>query len=682
MCGRFSLRVAHEEIEQLEGHDAAPAAWERRDAFVPRYNLAPHTNAPVLRRREHNKDELVLSTMRWGLIPHFAKFEDKNLNTTNARSENLIDGGGMWASIKGGKRCAVPCQGYYEWLTKGTKKTPHYIKPKDGRLMLMAGLWDVVQLRADQTEPLWTFSIVTTASGSALSWLHDRQPVMLDTPEALSTWLDTSSQKWTPELGKLLSATKSPLDCYAVPPEVGRVGVESPTFIEPVATRKDGIQAMFAKQTQAAKTKPSPSKAAATSSPKPPPSSSKQAEKRRRHDSDLGDDEIEILDRPPSPKKLAIVRVFIFKHTDLARRVFLFLLVTALSAILLTKRIQSVRDAFRSVAVPAQKNLTMSSTVPALETDIPTLQAAWRADLAALPSTPDNIPSFFFGHGSPMLVAPPSFNRGSRFEALAKWGGPQGALATFLKDFGPALLSKYKPKAIVVFSAHWETTRERLVTDYGASNPLLMDYYNFPPEMYDITFKSRGDSAIAQRVVQLFNAAGMPARLTPASEARGEDGRGFAGPGLDHGVFVPFSVMFGPELAEVPIIQASIDASLSPETNIAVGRALTQLRKEGVLLLSGGLTTHNLREITSFSPFSANDLHKGFDRAIVEALKGKDEEERKEKLIKLTQHPGFRASHPREEHFVPIYVALGAGEHGEAKLIGDLYGAKTVAFGL
>ena len=56
--------------------------------------------------------------------------------------------------------------------------------------------------------------------------------------------------------------------------------------------------------------------------------------------------------------------------------------------------------------------------------------------------------------------------------------------------------------------------------------------------------------------------------------------------------------------------------------------------------------------------------------------------ERKRKLIALTQHPGFRASHPREEHFVPIYVALGAGEQGEAKMIGDLFGAKTVAFGL
>ncbi|KAJ7058097.1 Extradiol ring-cleavage dioxygenase class III enzyme subunit B [Mycena amicta] len=322
----------------------------------------------------------------------------------------------------------------------------------------------------------------------------------------------------------------------------------------------------------------------------------------------------------------------------------------------------------------------MSST---LVTDIPTLQSNWRADIDSLPATPDNIPSFFFGHGSPMLVAPPSFTRAARFgEDVLKWGGPNGALATFLKDFGPALLEKYKPKAIVVFSAHWETQGERLVTDYGSLNPLLMDYYGFPPEMYQIEFKSHGDTAIANRVVELFKEAGLSARLTPKTEPRGEDGRGFAGPGLDHGVFVPFSVMFGPTLDSIPVIQVSIDASLSPEANRKVGRAVAKLRTENVLLLSGGLTMHNLRDITCMSPFTAKDVHKEFDRAIVDAVRVQDGLERKDKLVALLKHPGFRAAHPREEHFVPIYVALGAGEEGDAKLIGDIFGAKTIAFGL
>ena len=103
--------------------------------------------------------------------------------------------------------------------------------------------------------------------------------------------------------------------------------------------------------------------------------------------------------------------------------------------------------------------------------------------------------------------------------------GPTGPLAAFLEDFGPALLKKYKPKGIVVFSAHWESSGERLgmssmsprsplielclttahpVTDYGDENPLLYDYYGFQPALYQLKFKSRGDSALSQRVVHLY----------------------------------------------------------------------------------------------------------------------------------------------------------------------------------
>ncbi|KAF8192688.1 hypothetical protein K438DRAFT_1589779, partial [Mycena galopus ATCC 62051] len=227
----------------LEGYNASVAEWERRDAFVPRYNIAPRTQAPVLRR---NGSQLVISSMKWGLVPHYSKFEDKALNTFNARAENLVRGGGMWASLKGTKRCAVLCQGYYEWKNK----LPHFVKPKDGRLMLMAGLYDSVVLQS-QTEALWTFSIVTTAANSALSWLHDRMPVILETPEALNAWLDTSSQQWTQDLVKLLVPTSCALDCYQVPKEVGKVGNESSAFIEPLASRKDGTQFIFAAQRQA-----------------------------------------------------------------------------------------------------------------------------------------------------------------------------------------------------------------------------------------------------------------------------------------------------------------------------------------------------------------------------------------------------------------------------------------------
>jgi len=209
-----------------------------------------------------------------------------------------------------------------------------------------------------------------------------------------------------------------------------------------------------------------------------------------------------------------------------------------------------------------------------------------------------------------------------------------------------------------------------------------MDYYGFPPELYQLKFKSRGESRLARRVVELYKQAGHAARVTSVQEPRGKDGRGFSGPGLDHGVFIPFRIMFGEEFTEIPIVQVSIDSSLDPEKNWAIGKAVSQLREEGILILSGGLTMHNLSDWASFSPDTARPSHKEFDEAIHKAIEIESAEDRKNGMVELTKHHGFRASHPREEHFVPLYVAAGAGEGGEVKTLLKIYGIPTFAFGV
>lgn len=90
---------------------------------------------------------------------------------------------------------------------------------------------------------------------------------------------------------------------------------------------------------------------------------------------------------------------------------------------------------------------------------LPKTREDWRKALDALPENPAKIPAFFFGHGSPMLAFS---ENGPISSDVIKYAGSKGALANFLRDFGPALLAKYQPKAIVVFSAHWDTVGEQL----------------------------------------------------------------------------------------------------------------------------------------------------------------------------------------------------------------------------
>ncbi|KAI0830193.1 hypothetical protein BC628DRAFT_1416504 [Trametes gibbosa] len=260
MCGRFSLGVPADEIQALHGYNVHIGEWVGRADFVPRHNIAPRSQAPVIRRADadgpssssgqptsSSPARLMLQTMKWGLVPHFHKHEDSSLKTINARSEALVSSNtGIWASIKGRKRCAVVCEGYYEWLKKGKERLPYFTRHKDGRLMLLAGLWDCAVLEG-RGEPLWTFTIVTREGERAMRWLHDRQPVILADSAALHTWLDTAPRTWSPALTSLCQPPEHPdLLSYAVRKEVGQIGTESPTFVHPIEDRKDSIRAIFA----------------------------------------------------------------------------------------------------------------------------------------------------------------------------------------------------------------------------------------------------------------------------------------------------------------------------------------------------------------------------------------------------------------------------------------------------
>ncbi|CAH7675388.1 Extradiol ring-cleavage dioxygenase, class III enzyme, subunit B [Phakopsora pachyrhizi] len=308
----------------------------------------------------------------------------------------------------------------------------------------------------------------------------------------------------------------------------------------------------------------------------------------------------------------------------------------------------------------------------------------WRKALNGLPSRQEGdgkpIPTFYFAHGHPGTLVE------MRSKPFKMASSSNGELRDFLIDFGPKLIEKYRPKALVVFSAHWETNGHIKVTDYGEDQPLLRDYYGFPDHAYSVEWHSDGSTELTDKVISCLIRAGIMAKRTLRSEPRGEDGVTGPASGLDHGVFIPFNLMF-PEAVkkrfQIPVVQVSIAGSLKPADEIKLGQAISSLRHEGVLILAGGLTIHNFRRFEEWDAEKASKPVKEFELAIVEASLKKDGEERLKSLKDLTKLPGFRLACPREEHFAPIWIAAGAGsDQGQSQILCDLHGSKTIAYGV
>jgi aromatic ring-opening dioxygenase catalytic subunit (LigB family) len=180
-----------------------------------------------------------------------------------------------------------------------------------------------------------------------------------------------------------------------------------------------------------------------------------------------------------------------------------------------------------------------------------------------------------------------------------------------------------------------------------AERPTLMfDYYGFPEHTYRLKYPVAGAPDLEPRVRSLLAAAGLDLGV--------ESKRG-----LDHGVFVPFMLIY--PRADVPLMQLSLQHSLDPSQHLAIGRALAPLRKQGVLIVGSGMSYHNLAAM--FSGGGA-EAAAAFDAWLEEAVTGP--EERDQRLMAWRDAPGGRESHPRAEHLLPLMVAAGAaaGDRG------------------
>ncbi|KAK5089556.1 hypothetical protein LTR24_006111 [Lithohypha guttulata] len=219
-----------------------------------------------------------------------------------------------------------------------------------------------------------------------------------------------------------------------------------------------------------------------------------------------------------------------------------------------------------------------------------------------------------------------------------------------LEEIGREITQKVKPSAIVVFSAHWQAERPNTIeVNVSENEPLLYDFYGFPKHYYMEKFPNKGSPQLARRVMQLLGEAGIQA----VPEERG----------LDHGVFVPFKIMFSPEKKplSIPIVQVSLfDDDTDAAAHIKLGKAVQKLREENVQVIVSGMAVHNLRDLWmtratgQTMPYSVS-----FDAAMKEAVESKPGDDRNKAMEGLLRRPDSRKAHPSFEHLLPIHVGVG-----------------------
>ncbi len=159
----------------------------------PRYNIAPGQQVAVVRQNHDDLRHLV--TMKWGLVPSWAKDPTVGNRMINARSETVHEKPSFRQAFRS-RRCIIPASGFYEWHHTGKKKVPHYFRLHGGSVMSLAGLWE--KWKSPQGEDIETCTILTTAANGLVKKFHDRMPVILHSEE-FDLWLDRDAD----DLGRL-----------------------------------------------------------------------------------------------------------------------------------------------------------------------------------------------------------------------------------------------------------------------------------------------------------------------------------------------------------------------------------------------------------------------------------------------------------------------------------------------
>ena len=219
MCGRYLITTPVEAIRQTFGVDQRPN-------LAPRYNVAPTDIVPVIRRAEAGRE---LATLRWGLVPFWAKDLKIGAKMINAKAETVAEKPAFRDPFKR-RRCLVLADGFYEWKTIDGKKQPFLFRLKSGGLFAFAGLWAVWKDKESE-ERVESFTIITTEPNALTAPIHNRMPVILPA-DAYDLWLDPEAADGQ---SLLRPYPAEEMETFAVDRRVGNVRNDDPGLIEPIA---------------------------------------------------------------------------------------------------------------------------------------------------------------------------------------------------------------------------------------------------------------------------------------------------------------------------------------------------------------------------------------------------------------------------------------------------------------
>jgi putative SOS response-associated peptidase YedK len=240
MCGRFVSASSPQLL--VERFGVTEVGF---DDHAPDFNVTPRATVPIVRERAREPVARVLSLVRWGLVPSWAKDPTVGDRLINARAETVATTSSYKTAFRK-RRCIVPADAFYEWtskdkvarLPKGTPRQPYLVHRRDGEPMAFAGLWEIWRDEsiADRDAPdawLRTCAIVTTNANALLAPIHDRMPVML--PEASwDAWLDPANPDPAALEAMLVPAPDDSLEVYPVSPRVNKPENNDPSLIERV----------------------------------------------------------------------------------------------------------------------------------------------------------------------------------------------------------------------------------------------------------------------------------------------------------------------------------------------------------------------------------------------------------------------------------------------------------------